>query len=389
MILVGILAGCSPRSYVMNDLHETFQAQSLVDAEAHKAADEPKIDPKIETSIDFTPAKDSSAQTAVQDQNPDDQPVQTALVPLSHTFAGNETEHIKFSRYDPFGANSSFVIQLDELYYCYPIDGKFSSGYGKRGRSTHTGVDLVAAAGTPIYAIFDGVVRLAKPYYGYGNVIVVRHDNGLETVYAHNSKNLVRVGQKVACGEQIALCGRTGTASTNHLHFEVRVQGITINPTLLIDVQAKTLASGELRVSRSGSGSISAQRTKSGELLATSGRNSTTPTTEPKANVTADQGSAHNDEQDNEQILIPTEQPKANVSRGVRVDGKVYPASNASTTQSGTKSSSPTYHTIARGDTMSGIARKYGTTVSKICALNNMTTQQADKISAGKKLRVK
>jgi len=88
---------------------------------------------------------------------------------------------------------------------------------------------------------FDGIVRLAKPYYAYGNVIVVRHYNGLETVYSHNSKNLVKPGDYVKAGQPIALTGRTGRATTEHLHFEVRVNGQHFNPNLVFDLQERKL----------------------------------------------------------------------------------------------------------------------------------------------------
>ena len=87
----------------------------------------------------------------------------------------------------------------------------------------------------------DGIVRLAKPYYAYGNVIVVRHYNGLETVYSHNSKNLVKPGDYVKAGQPIALTGRTGRATTEHLHFEVRVNGQHFNPNLVFDLQERKL----------------------------------------------------------------------------------------------------------------------------------------------------
>ena len=93
----------------------------------------------------------------------------------------------------------------------------------------------------PIISAFDGIVRLAKPYYAYGNVIVVRHYNGLETVYSHNSKNLVKPGDYVKAGQPIALTGRTGRATTEHLHFEVRVNGQHFNPNLVFDLQERKL----------------------------------------------------------------------------------------------------------------------------------------------------
>lgn len=344
---------------------------------------------KSTESIDFQQAIDPNeplSQVAIQeDIDPDNAPNE-AIAPLSNSFIGNETEHIKFARYDPFGSNGAFSLDLNGLDYCYPINGKYSSGYGRRGRANHSGVDLVAPALTPIYAVFDGTVRLSKPYSGYGNVIVVRHDNGLETVYAHNTKNLVRVGQKVARGEQIAQCGRTGRATTNHLHFEVRVQGATINPLLLINANEKCLQSGVLSVSRTSSGGISARLSRTGAAPETPILADNTPKAEPaKEPVRV----AEPPKTENKVTATkPTSQEavKANVSRGMRVGDQVYDVPKSAVKNS---SAGVTYHTVASGQTMSGIARKYGTSVAAICKLNKIPVDRADKINLGQKLRVK
>ena len=81
---------------------------------------------------------------------------------------------------------------------------------------------------------------MAKHYGGYGKVVVVRHANGLETVYSHNSKNLVAVGDTVKAGQPVGLTGRTGRATTEHLHFEIRVNGQHINPGVLFDMKTGT-----------------------------------------------------------------------------------------------------------------------------------------------------
>ena len=131
------------------------------------------------------------------------------------------------------------LIQKED--YAFPLPGaKVISPYAGR-RKHHSGVDLKTCANDTIISAFDGIVRLAKPYYAYGNVIVVRHYNGLETVYSHNSKNLVKPGDYVKAGQPIALTGRTGRATTEHLHFEVRVNGQHFNPNLVFDLQERKL----------------------------------------------------------------------------------------------------------------------------------------------------
>lgn len=172
------------------------------------------------------------------------------------SFTPNEMDHIKMTSYNPFVDDASrLTLDLEQqaMDFCYPYPGKLISPYGMRGRRMHSGCDIKGVPGEKIYAAFSGVVRLSKPYSGYGNVVVIRHSNGLETVYSHNTKNLVKVGQSVTAGQPIATIGRTGSATTEHLHFEVRVMGQTINPRLLLDTDNHTIQKGILTLERQGS----------------------------------------------------------------------------------------------------------------------------------------
>ena len=112
--------------------------------------------------------------------------------------------------------------------------------YG-RGRGRHSGIDIKTYAKDTIRSAFNGVVRMSKPYSAYGNVVVVRHDFGLETIYSHNFKNLVHCGDTVKAGQPIALTGRTGRASTEHLHFETRVNGQHFDPNIIFNMKEQTL----------------------------------------------------------------------------------------------------------------------------------------------------
>ncbi len=150
---------------------------------------------------------------------------------------------------------TDFNIKLPELKgeFCYPADGHVTSPYGWRHGRMHTGVDIKAYRGDNIYATFDGVVRFAKYNGAYGNCIVIRHYNGLETMYAHATKLLVKVNQEVSAGDVIALAGRTGRATGDHLHFEVRVAGQCIDPKLILDTENKTIVDKNLYITmRSG-----------------------------------------------------------------------------------------------------------------------------------------
>lgn len=110
--------------------------------------------------------------------------------------------------------------------------GTISSGFGPRGGRQHTGIDIPRPYGTPIYAAADGAVVQVNTGYGggYGNYIVIYHGGGISTLYAHNSRNAVSVGQKVRAGQIIGYVGSTGNSTGPHLHFEVRVNGSPVNP---------------------------------------------------------------------------------------------------------------------------------------------------------------
>lgn len=113
-----------------------------------------------------------------------------------------------------------------------PVSGTITSRFGIRSRDNHKGIDIGASKGTPIYAAASGTVTVSQYGYsgGYGNYIILSHGNGVQTVYGHCSELCVSVGQKVTQGQLIAKVGSTGNSTGNHLHFEVRVNGVAQNP---------------------------------------------------------------------------------------------------------------------------------------------------------------
>nr|WP_320037421.1 M23 family metallopeptidase [uncultured Bacteroides sp.] len=140
-----------------------------------------------------------------------------------------------------YGRNSetvipeSFTIDLRGFYMPTP-SRKITSPFGPRWRRMHNGLDLKVEIGDTIRAAFDGKVRIVKyEARGYGKYIVIRHANGLETIYGHLSKQLVDPDQIVKAGEIIGLGGNTGHSTGSHLHFETRFLGIAINPALMFD----------------------------------------------------------------------------------------------------------------------------------------------------------
>ena len=113
----------------------------------------------------------------------------------------------------------------------WPLEGRLSSRYGLRGQAHHDGIDIKAPPGTPIRAAEAGrVIHSDNSLAGYGNMVIIKHPGSFSSVYAHNRRNLVQVGDFVEKGQVIAEVGQTGRASTPHLHFEVRRNGKARDP---------------------------------------------------------------------------------------------------------------------------------------------------------------
>lgn len=143
-------------------------------------------------------------------------------------------------RVNPYG-NAVTIPEhkdIDVSEYHAPVPGIVTSGYGYRPRfgRMHYGVDMNLRTGDTIRAAFSGKIRLTKyEAKGYGYYVVMRHDNGMETVYGHCSRFLVKPNQIVKAGDPIALGGSTGRSTGPHLHFETRYLGVAINPAAIID----------------------------------------------------------------------------------------------------------------------------------------------------------
>lgn len=258
------------------------------------------------------------------------------------TFSEAETAHVGMTRNNnPFPESGELVLDLDKLKeeFHYPYNGKYLRGFSLSGRR-HTGVDIKAIPRDTIRAAWPGVVRMSKFYSGYGNVVVIRHYNGIETVYSHQCKNLVRPNDVVEAGDPVGLAGRTGRATTEHLHFEIRIAGTPINPALFIDTENHQLKTGQTIYCYNRGGRITASTRQSMGY---------TPEEEPEEKPT---------------VATTTRQSSA-------------PAS----------SSSVQYHYVKKGETLSHIAVKYSTTVSKLCALNGI--KKTSILQINQKLRVK
>ncbi len=134
--------------------------------------------------------------------------------------------------------------------YFHPFDGPVTSGFGWRDSAQHNGIDIDLNKGDKVCAAFDGMVRIAKRNGGFGNVVIVRHYNGLETVYAHLSKLKVKPGQVIIAGQVVGLGGSTGHSTGSHLHFEVRFKGVPINPKYIISFKDQKLMCSEITIKK-------------------------------------------------------------------------------------------------------------------------------------------
>ena len=166
-------------------------------------------------------------------------------------------------------------FSIDLRNFSMPTDSRVvTSNYGPRWNRRHAGIDIKVYVGDTIRAAFNGKVRIAQyDKNGYGNFIVIRHPNGLETYYGHLSKQLVKENQTVHSGQPIGLGGNTGRSTGSHLHFETRLCGLVINPALLFDFENQDVT-GDCYVYRKNgtksvetSGDLRIYKVKRGETL--------------------------------------------------------------------------------------------------------------------------
>ncbi|MBO4447427.1 MAG: peptidoglycan DD-metalloendopeptidase family protein, partial [Bacteroidales bacterium] len=210
--------------------------------------------------------------------------------------------------------------------FVMPCESFLRSKYGPRRRRFHAGVDLPYPTGTPVKSVFDGQVRYASYNAGgYGFLVVVRHLNGLETYYGHLSGFNCKPGDWVRAGDVIAFGGSTGRSTGPHLHFETRYRGHPFDPQWVIDFEKKQLRADTLFLRRD------------------------------------------------------------YLDRGLPY-GK-YSSGKGGTSTAASGEVQPLYHTVRNGDTLSGIAKKYHTTVKAVCRLNGI--KETTVLRLGKRLRVR
>ena len=247
---------------------------------------------------------------------------------------------------DPIPDQFSIWV-LDSLdTYCCPYQTTVRSKFGYRHGRRHQGVDLPYPTGTPVPAAFSGKVRISDYVGGYGNLVVIRHASGLETFYAHLSKRNVNTGDWVSAGDIIGLGGSTGRSTGPHLHFETRYRGAAFDPSWLIDFETGTLRHRLLKV-------------RSWYF---------NPNQRYVQNVDDEDEIFRTDEEDR---ILAEQKAKEEAAARARAEAAAQK-----------------YHTIRSGDTLSGIAKKYHTTVRRICALNPGLTERTV-LKLGRKIRVR
>ncbi|MCQ2180873.1 MAG: peptidoglycan DD-metalloendopeptidase family protein [Bacteroidales bacterium] len=222
--------------------------------------------------------------------------------------------------------------------FCCPCEVPVYSKFGVRHGRNHNGVDLPSPTGTPTYSAFAGKVRTATRTKGYGNLVIIRHPNGLETYYGHLSRIDVQPEQWVSAGQQIGLIGSTGHSTGPHLHFESRYKGFAFDPQWIIDFENGVLRRDFFVLKK--------------KYL--SNYNRYTPESI----------------EEEENILLDEEQERAEEER-LRKEAEAM-----------------RWHTIKSGDTLSRIAVRNGTTVSAICKLNPGLTPKST-LKIGRKIRVR
>lgn len=206
----------------------------------------------------ISPAKDKKSITdtvpyVINEEEMMDYDDSLSSFPAYELYCSWDTANIHSPKFDITSLKDSVKeIVLADIYSCGyvpPFIGNVTSGFGPRRKAFHYGIDLDLETGDAVGAAFDGKVRIAKKSKSYGNVVVIRHNNGMETYYAHLSKINVEVGQEVFAGDNIGLGGNTGRSRGSHLHFEVRYLGQPINPIDVISFTDHKLISDTLSLS--------------------------------------------------------------------------------------------------------------------------------------------
>ena len=314
---------------------------------------------------------------------------------------GFDTAMIHLPKFDVNSISEPIYIELrndaagHKFTWPTPWNARATSHFGPRRRRFHYGLDLAQPTGEPIYAAFDGVVRISKRNKSYGHLVIIHHANGLETYYAHMSKRLVSVGDQVKSGDIIGLCGNTGRSFGSHLHFEVRYMGNAINPEDVLDCATHDLISDRLELTANSFRKVAKRGTANrgtGTGAASSGwyrvRKGDTLEKIARRNGTTVKRLCQLNGISQNKVLHPGDRLRVSGS-AAKSSQKTQSTQNTQSAQS-TQTSQPSQastYTVRSGDTLSKIAKRNGTTVKRLCELNGI--KETSTLRIGQKIKLK
>ncbi len=309
----------------------------------------------------------ASAQDMLANRAPSDRKLtDLKAIKINNTSAFVDLHNPAGSIYSTWDNKSALVApgvlppnyKVDLREFAMPTPSrKITSRYGARWGGQHRGIDIKVYTGDTIYAAFDGKVRITKYNAGgWGYYVVIRHPNGLETLYGHLSKQLVKEDQIVRAGQPIGLGGSTGRSSGSHLHFETRLLGKAIDPAKMFDFESQDVTGDYYVVN--------------------TGRVQNSKHTVVASSLTEE----CDDDQDEGFSLVSPEMRQTNAAR----DSQSSTSSSHSSSGTETVKGEATY-IVKDGDNLYRIAVNHGLTLSQLCKLNGLKPDSH--ISRGQVLR--
>lgn len=282
--------------------------------------------------------------------------------PASWLYRFWNTDHQWYSDHNNEVSLEKVMVVVEDpkngKFYVHPKMGTLNSRYGPRRRRNHYGIDIGLHTGDPVYVAMDGMVRFAAYEGAMGKVVVIRHANGLETVYAHLSRINVQPNQIVGAGQVVGLGGSTGRASGPHLHYEIRYLGRALNPEKFIDFTTGHPWSDTVILDQS--------------FLRKNGWVKEEPV-EDLTNDTLIEGEVGTGDSLVASDTMALAPPPPLIPDPPKVEKPKAPA--------------PKYHTVKSGETLSAISRKHGISVNTLYKLNKLNERSV--LQIGQKVRIK